>query len=314
MIKKILCPVDFSEATEFALRPAVSLATEFGAELVLAHVLDYPYPRVGPIVQGFDFEVYYAAMEEEAMRQLNDLVDEETREFAPTRSVVRRGTIFKEIVDLAGDEAVDLIVLPTHGRTGLDHMIWGSVAEKVLRLAPCPVMTVSPRQKEPLPMGGERVLFATDFSKSAEQALPSAVSIAKQYGAELLMVHVVTVWDYDPANPEWRFPPIPPEYRQSIEAAGKEELDRAGERLDDENIEVRTMLVRGFDPGLEIVRTAEAEGASLIVMATHGRTGLSHLVVGSTAEKVVRFAACPVLTIRQPAASLALDDELRVAS
>jgi nucleotide-binding universal stress UspA family protein len=271
-------------------------------------VLDYPYPHVGPVVQGFDIEDYYGAMEEKAAEQLAELVDDEARKYAPTRALVRRGSAFREIVRVAEEEEPDLIVLPTHARTGLDHMLWGSVAEKVVRLAPCPVMTVSPRQQEPRTFGGKRVLYATDFSKGSENALETAVSFARHFGAELLMVHVVTVWDYDPANPEWRFPPIPPEHTDQMEAAGREQLDKVGAGISNGELTVRTKLVRGFDPGLEIARTADEEQADLIVMSTHGRTGVSHLVIGSTAEKVVRYAGCPVLTIKQGSPSASLDD------
>lgn len=142
MIKRILCPVDFSETTQFALTPAVSLATEFGAELVLTHVLDYPYPHVGPVVQGFDIEDYYGAMEEKALEELEGLVGEDARKFAPVRAVARRGSAFREIVRLAEEETADLIVLPTHARTGVSHLVIGSTAEKVVRYVCCPVLTV----------------------------------------------------------------------------------------------------------------------------------------------------------------------------
>ena len=174
-------------------------------------------------------------------------------------------------------------------------------------MAPCPVMTVSPRQEQPRPFGGKRVLLATDFSTGSEQALQSALSFARHYGAELLMAHVVTVWDYDPANPDWRFPPLPSEHVSAIEARSREQLGAAGEELANDDLRVRTLLVRGFDPGLEIVRTADEEAADLIVMSTHGRTGVSHLVIGSTAEKVVRYATCPVLTVKQKSAAPSLD-------
>ncbi len=308
MIKRIHCPIDFSEATHFALTPALSMAAEFNAELVLLHVLDYPYPHVGPVVQGFDVESYYDAMEEKALEQLESLVDEEERKFVSVRALVRRGSVYREIVQLAEDEAPDLIVLPTHARTGLDHVLWGSVAEKVVRLAPCPVMTVSPRQEKPRPFGGKRVLFATDFSKGSERALQSAVSFAEHYRAELVMAHVVTVWDYDPANPDWRFPPLPSEHVTEIEERSREQLGETERGVAGDGVAVRTMLVRGFDPGLEIVRTAEEEEADLIVMSTHGRTGVSHLVIGSTAEKVVRYAGCPVLTVKQESVAASLAD------
>ena len=307
MIERVLCPVDFSEATEFALTPAVSLATEFNAELILAHVLDYPYPHVGPVVQGFDIEDYYGAMEERALTQLDELIDDDAREFSAFRAIVRRGSPFREIVALAEEEEPDIIVIPTHARTGIDHALWGSVAEKVVRLAPCPVMTVSPRQERPASFGAEKVIFATDFSRCSEEALASAVAFAKHYGAELIMLHVVTVWDYDPANPDWRFPPLPSDQLGRIEAMGRERLGEASDGVEDE-IKVRTMLVRGFDPGLEVCRTADEEGADLIVAATHGRTGLSHLVIGSTAEKIVRYATCPVLTVKHESDLTSIDD------
>lgn len=308
VIDKILCPVDFSEATDFALQPAVSLATEFGAELVLAHVLDYPYPQVGPVMQGFDIEDYYDAMEAKAGEQLAGLVDDEARRYATVRSVVRRGNPFREIVRLAEEEAPSLIVLPTHARAVVDRMLWGSVAAKIVRLAPAPVMTVSPRLERPRPFGGRRVLFATDFSKWSEHALGFAVSFAEHYGAELLMVHVVTVWDNDPANPEWRFPPLPAEHAEVLEASGRERLLEAQQAVDGESVSLRTRLVRGFDPGLELVRTADEEEADLIVMATHGRTGVSRFVIGSVAERVVRFATCPVVTIKPVAEVPTLDE------
>lgn len=164
------------------------------------------------------------------LRELEGLVGEDARKFAPVRAVVRRGSAFREIVRLAEEETPDLIVLPTHARTGLEHMLWGSVAEKVVRLAPYPVMTVSPRQQQPQAFGGKRVLFATDFSSCSEHALESAVSSTKHYGADI------------------------------------------------------------------------------IVMSTHGRTGVSHLVIGSTAERVVRYARCPVLTVKQAGPPASLDD------
>lgn len=307
MIRKILCPVDFSAATEFALKPAISLATEFGSELVLVHVLDYPYPQVGPVMQGFDMEDYYKGMELKAREQLDALVDQDARRYASVRPIVCRGTPFREIVRLAEEEAPNLIVLPTHARTVIDRVLWGSVAAKVVRLAQAPVMTVSPRHEKPQPFGGKRVLFATDFSEWSQHALGFAVSFAEHYGAELLMVHVVTVWDNDPANPEWRFPPLPSEHAEVLEARGRERLSEAEQEVAG-GVTLRTKTVRGFDPGLELVRTADEEEADLIVMATHGRTGVSRLVIGSVAERVVRFASCPVLTIKPEAEVPSLDD------
>ena len=308
MINRILCPVDFSDATAFALTPAISLATEFGSELILLHVLDHPTPHLGPVVTDVDLEDYYEAIEARAIEQLEALVDDDVRSFAKVRTLVRRGAAFREIVRVSQQERPDLIVMPTHARTGINHMIWGSVAEKVVRLAPCPVMTISPRQSHPQVFGGRRVLFATDFSKGSERALETAVSFARHYKTELVVVHVVTTRDYDPANPDWRFPPLPAEHVHELEARARENLERLLRSVPHADVEVRTRLISGFEPGLEIAGVADDEVADLVVMSTHGRTGLGHLVIGSTAETAVRYTRCPVMTVKQESAAVPLDD------
>ena len=313
MINRILCPVDFSDATPFALTPAVSLATEFGGDLILLHVLDHPYPHVGPVVTDFDLESYYRTIEAKAIKQLDALLDPEVREYATVRTVVRRGSAFREIVRLAQEEMPDLVVMPTHARTGLNHMIWGSVAEKVVRLAPCPVMTVSPRQRHPRVFGARRVLFDTDFSEGSDAALETAVSFARHYGAELILVHVVTTKDLDPANPEWRFPPLPSEHLHQLEARAAERLERMRASVGNGDIRVRTRLISGFAPGLEIAAVADDEVADLVIMSTHGHTGLGHLVVGSTAESTVRHSRCPVMTVKRASPAVSLDDRGNVS-
>lgn len=297
-LNKILCPVDFSEATPFAVRPAVSLANEYGAELILVHVLNYPYPYTDALGPSFDVQLYYDEMEEEALRRLEGLVDEDDRRFSGFRKVILRGTPHREIVELAREEDVDMVVLPTHGRTGLDRWLFGSVAEKVVRLAPCPVLTVTPRQEEPEPFMMDRVVVATDFSDYSDRAVPYAYDLARRYDATLVMVHVVTLWDYDPANPDWRFPALSEEHREAMESAAEQEMERIVEQVGADEVEVERRLVRGFDPAVEIDKLADEVDHSVIVMATHGRTGWQHAILGSTAEKVVRYSSSPVLTIK----------------
>ena len=299
--RRIISPVDFSDTTDAGLAPAISLATEFGSELVLLHVLNFPYPQMDGGTPAFDLERYYVEMEQGAEAGLLALVDEQTRQYASTRARVERGVPHREIVRVADDEGADLIVMPTHGRTGMQHMIFGSTAEKVVRLAPCPVLTVCPKEP-PHPLTPERILLATDFSDTADQALKEALALACRYRAALTLLHVVTLWDSDPANPAWRFPAVPAEYRESVVDVAQEQLEGRRARCQEESLELDTLLVRGFDPAAEIVRVAvEDLDADLIVMGTHGHTGLAHALLGSIAEKVVRSSPRPVLTIRQPA-------------
>ena len=297
-VQRILYPVDFSEATDAGLAPALSLATEFGAELLLLHVLNFPYPYVDPSTPAFDFEGYYREMEQEAREQMDRLVDEDTRAFLRVRSTVLRGTPAHEILDTAQSQQVDLIVMPTHGRRGLDRVLFGSTTEKIVRMAPCPVLTVSPR-RQPAAFRPERIVLPTDFSAHAEPALEAALELARRYGATLTMLHVVTLWESDPANPAWRFPAIPDEYRKAMIDAAEKQLVGQRQRGEQQGVRIETMLARGFDPAAEIVRTAREDvHADLIVMGTHGHTGLTHLLLGSVAEKVVRTFDGAVLTVR----------------
>lgn len=297
-LQRILAPVDFSETSDAGLSPAVSLATESGAELLLLHVLNFPFSQVDHAVPSFDLEGYYEAMQRSAHASLEGLVDASTRRYAAVRTRVERGVAYHEIVRVAREEQVDLIALPTRGRTGLAHLLFGSTAEKVVRLAPCPVLTVCPKQP-PHAFRPERMVVATDFSATADHALSEAVGLAERYGAAITVVHVVTMWDANPGNPGWRFPSIPSEYRESVMRAAQQQLDETCRRLG--GTRVRASLLRGFDPALEIVRAAEAENADLVVMGTHGHTGISHVLLGSVAEKVVRASDGPVLVIRPPA-------------
>jgi len=297
-IKKILCPIDFSDATPFALLPALSLAKENDAELVLLHVLKYPYPYVGGLAGHIDVESYYDSVEEVARQRLESLRDEHGAAARAVHTALFRGIPEEVIVEYAADEGVDLIVVPTHARTGVEHWLLGSVAERVVRGAQCPVLTVSPRQESPQPFHPSTILFATDFSEHANRALPAAIELAEHYGAELVMIHVVTVWNNDPANPDWRFPELPEEHREAIEEAVRQHFDAAMAGVETDHDAIRTRHVRGFDPGLDLIEAAREEGAELIVLATHGRLGLAHMLIGSTAEKVIRYAECPVLSIK----------------
>lgn len=297
---KISCvyyPVDFSETVESGLALAKSIATEHGAELLLHHVLNYPYPQMDRITPSFDLEGYYRDMETEAGASMEAMVDADTRRFAPTRVLVTRGAPAAEIVRVAHHEAADLIVIPTHGRTGLQHLLFGSTAEKVVRLAECPVLTVHP-DAGPRPFHPEHIVVATDFSPAADKALGEAIGLARTYAARLTALHVVTMWDADPANPAWRFPSLPEGERESLLDVALERLEHTASRSE---TAIETRLARGFDAADEIVRLTAGElSADLVVLGTHGHTGLAHVLLGSVAEKVVRSSELPILIIRQP--------------
>ena len=147
-LKKILVPQDFSEYSIHALKYAVTFAGLFNSELIVLHIVE-------PIVYPADFsfgQVSIPAMEEEIRKhseeQLNDLVAKEIPANIKVTSIIRIGKPFSEIVEVAKSENADLIVISSHGRTGMDHVLFGSTADKVVRKAPCPVLTIRPHEHE----------------------------------------------------------------------------------------------------------------------------------------------------------------------
>ncbi len=141
-IKKILFATDFSEGSSEALPYAADLAKRYGARLYLCHVIYDMSKTAGWYVPHTSLDEIYADMEKNARASLDKTFSEEMRGFKDVEQVILKGTPYEEITRFATDNKVDLIVLATHGRTGLDRLIFGSTAEQVVRYAPCPVLSV----------------------------------------------------------------------------------------------------------------------------------------------------------------------------
>jgi len=150
MIKldKILIPTDFSDFSQQALQYGLSFCREYKAKMVLLHVIEDPfYPSTGGSF-GFDMADFFARMQEESDRKMQELIPAAQQEGLSVERMITRGTPFLEIIRVAKEEDVDMIVVATHGRTGLAHVLMGSVTEKVVRKAPCPVLVVRKSQHE----------------------------------------------------------------------------------------------------------------------------------------------------------------------
>lgn len=143
----------------------------------------------------------------------------------------------------------------------------------------------------------ECILYPTDFSGGAEPAMDYAVSMAKDYKARLCLLHVIQELAVAPSWYEGVYP-IENLY-MNIEEGANQEMDRM---IEDSGVEKVDKIISRGHPATEILRAAEEKGVDLIVLGTHGRTGVDHILFGSTAEKVVRQASCPVLTVRTPIA------------
>ena len=299
-LKTLLATTDFSDAARAGVRYAVALADKLGATVALLHVIE---PRtwlselgsVGPI--RVDSEVVASAR-----AQLAALAKREGKgEVAVTCSVfVRAGNPFHSITTAAREQKADLIVIATHGHTGFERVLLGSTAERVVRHAPCPVLTVPTRAKtkrmgKTSPFKLKKILVPIDFSNVSKGALPWATHLAAHFGAELILLHIVEKFPIDyvlgPGLKNETFVP----FMKQAEA----DLERMVADLSKSPGVKASAVVRDGTPHEVICQTAMTLGADLIVLTTHGYTGLKHVWLGSTAERVVRHSPCPVLTVRK---------------
>jgi nucleotide-binding universal stress UspA family protein len=285
--KKILCPIDFSPGSQQAMRTAVRLANERDAELVLVHSWYLP-----PV--AFSGDYVYAAdivqqLSDDAQRSLEAAVGEAGKMGARrVTSKLLTGLPWQQIVDAAKREAgLGLIVIGTHGRTGLSRVLLGSVAELVVRHAPCPVLTVRPHN-EPAPFA--HVLCPVDLSRPARDAMNLAAELAPSSGAGITLLHVLEL----PVSYTGKLPL--PDFHRDLDVRSAALLDQWTTDLKAKVAVPVTQLTRIGRPGAQILSVLEDDRTfDLVVMGSHGHTGVERMLLGSVAEKIVRHARCPVL-------------------
>jgi nucleotide-binding universal stress UspA family protein len=295
-IKTILVPVDFSKLATSALTTAADLARRFGAPVHLVHVHEFFYPPgpLAPVPLPFEDERENAASRRQ--RHLRLLATKNGFEAANCHLLTGAPT-FNEICHLAKELPADLIVMPTHGYTGMAHFFGGSTAERVVQHAPCPVLVTresvkSGRARKKLSI--KTILVPVDFSEPSRQALIYAIDFAEKFAAHLVLLHVVIC--HSAFTPEgyamYDFSTIEQAWRENAE----KEIQRLVKSLNFQQVRFET-IVTVATPVAEICRMANECGADLVITATHGRTGFKHLLIGSVAEQVVRHAHPPVLVV-----------------
>jgi nucleotide-binding universal stress UspA family protein len=294
-ITRILVPTDFSATSDAALAFARRFAARFGAPLHLVHAFDDPFTTA-----AFAAEMYTPlplSMRDEMVRNLRQqLVERLAGDTSPVNGTgeVVTGTTATSIVDYARFIEADLIVMGTHGRSGVAHLLLGSVAERVVRTAECPVLTV---RGAPARDTVKHILVPTDFSANSDEALEYAIRLAEPFGAAVQLLHVL----HDPFVTEGlaaeAYIAEAPTMRTAML---RNALDRLAHRttLSRSGVTITSEVLFGHG-ARTIAEFAAARDVDLIVMGTHGRTGVAHLLLGSVAERVVRIASCPVLTVRQ---------------
>jgi nucleotide-binding universal stress UspA family protein len=291
-VERILCPTDLSEASRHALDHAIVLARWYSAPVTVLHVhtpvyLSEPTPAIVSATT-------HGVLDEADAERLFDEVRAFVRDALPggvcIDVVVDDGPAASTILAHAHASRADVIVMGTHGLSGFEHFMVGSVTEKVLRKAHCPVLTVPPRAQATSHLPFKRLLCPVDFSDASLAAVRIAFEIARESDAHISLLYVLDGSNPDPGTALQAL--VPPHAREWCEP---------------------TTLVTSGKPYREILRFANLESADLIVIGVNSRSAVDMLIFGSTTNHVVRQAKCPVLTVMAPGGQRPRDEPREIA-
>lgn len=301
-INKILFPTDFSECAEDAYSVALGMADRFGAELHIVNVAVQKWQ--GSATTLLDFPIQEDEIQEPLAPPPEKRLEE--RIVAPgvvTKSTcVQAETVADGIVDYERQHDVDLIVMATHGRCGMERLLMGSVTEDVVRHSSCPVFTVHSGFTDESEGQFRRILVPVDFSEHSNVSLVYANELAGMYDASIDVLHILEetvlphVYGIEPVAVA--LPELEDRTEQALEELTQTVKDTGGD-----GVPVELHVVVGH-PSSDIIQFATQHQTDLIIIGTHGRSRLMRLLLGSVTEKVVRHAPCPVFTVKSFGKSL----------
>jgi len=289
-IRTILWPTDFSDDSRHALDHAAAIARWYASRIVALHAFSPVYADA-PVLAGADGGFGTSA---EISTQLRDEMAIPTAGIQTAVDVLESAAA-AGIVRYAAQHDVDLIVIGTHGTSGFEHLLLGSVTEKVLRKARCPVLTVPPRAQKTSSLPFKRIVCPTDFSASSVAALETAVSFAQEGDARLTIVHVLEDAD---ENELFVARPYDVHHHRELREQHLRELVDSIVPPALREWAAPSLVIGSGKPYQEVLRVATEQSADLIVMGVQGRTPFDVMMFGSTTNQVVRRATCPVLTVR----------------
>src|SRR6266487_1723683 len=302
-IDNVLVPLDFSRASLKALEYALPFAERFGAKLHLVHAFDYDYPM--STFSAMPLAIPEAEIATRAKRRLEDVAKKYGIALPPENCHVVKGRAYHAVCQLARKLKTDLIITTTRGHTGLRHVFLGSTAERIVQHAPCGVLVVREHEREFVRASEgaakskgafrlKNILVPVDFSDCSMVGLESALRFAQVWRAQLVTFNCVPLQTFAMYGEYGgRDLTALTNYAQK---AVKEEMDEVVSNLKSQDIMVEGVIELGV-PAQAICDYARTHEVDLIVTATHGSTGLTHILVGSTAEHIVRYAHCPVLVM-----------------
>lgn len=300
-IRNILCPVDFSDASRHALAHASAIAAWYEARLIVMHV-SAPVP-VFDVASSLDMHLappvtLKALGRDDLLAVLRRFVTPVVGEAPVDMLLLEASDPRSEILAQAAALEADLLVMGAHGRSGFERLLVGSVTEKVLRKAGCPVLVVPHRAADPVPSESapfRRIVCAIDFSSGSERALAYALDLAEEADAQLTLLHAIEL------PPELREIPVHGDVNvDAVRAAAEAECLRRLRALVPAEAHtyctVHTTVIEGR-AHRQIMKLAADEQADLIVMGIEGRGAVDLMVFGSNTQAVIRDAGCPVLAI-----------------
>ncbi|XOV69483.1 MAG: universal stress protein [Verrucomicrobiota bacterium] len=283
--KKVLVPIDFSTPAQKLFEYALTFINSMDADMTLLYVC----PKTAlALVDEEKLEGYGRDYLEQQRRSAGTLQDR-------IRTDIITGVPSQEITQAAKKRGHDLIIITTHGNTGLKHVLLGSTAERIVRHASTPVLVHRERRTRTKSSVShfKKILVPVDFSEKSRQTLAYAQSFAKDFGATIDIVHVVE----PPAYPEFGYAHLAVKERSAIQTA----KGQMAHFLEKEKVDmdlINSHSVKSGSAHFQITEWAKKKRSDLIILSTQGNTGLKHVLLGSTAERVVQHAACSVLVVR----------------
>ena len=299
-IQNIVVPVDFSKMSVQAIQIAKRLARRFGASIHLAHVRQFyhaaNFVAPAPPMVPFSFMPYEWNGDESVLKQLEAVANESGVSSARCH-VLNGAPPFDEICRLAQTVPADLIVTPTHGRTGLKHVFLGSTAERILQHSSRPVLVTrgnGAQSNNGLRPRIRTILVPVDFSNCSREGLEYAIGFAQEFGAKIILLHATYLgYVYSSEGNAIYDVQGMLDFARKNAAGQMRNLVRA---VKFGRVEFDTVLTKG-SPVLDICAFAQEHRVDLIITSTHGFTGFKHVLIGSIAEQVVRHAPCSVLVV-----------------
>lgn len=300
VFRKIVCPIYLDETSPQTLAYARHFAQLGDGTIYLLHVVPtdelhllrkaYQPDKSGGADISTAERVAREQLEATAQEHLNDTHYDILTRFNSNPAA--------GILEAQKELGADLVVMSSHGRTGLAHLILGSVAEKVVRESACPVLTVRQGDEEVTPSVFQSILVPVDIADRSATALICARQIAAQHGGTVYPLHVVPTEDVYLQRDVYRIQEGEGANLVRAEKVAKERLAEISQTYLD-GVRYEPVVHVSSDPARTFLEMEKEVGADLLVMATHGFTGLFHLLLGSLTEKMMREAGCPVLALHQ---------------